>query len=348
MDISNITDDSLIPLDILKPIRIVGCTPGSYVKVRTEDHDSGIYIEDIFYPDSNLEVSVDIKDFVSSLLDYDNSFISTLSESRPTVVHLQGDTIRTIVIIVTSSDSDNELAVHFNTTPHSAENLLSDIEQLEVPRDYVLAMSFPAGFTNSGGNAAIRVGSNLINIGIDNYPDEETDVATHMVVDVICRLKESGLDTEILEEATAIILKESEASDLPSSISSPKLVFSAKPFEQYLFRNSYGALDNIPMSGARKFVPEYSLETGTLGDDLAGTERKSVRTFSQDTGYLPRKTIAALSELLKSDGIWHLKDGAFRKIVITGTTLSLSSAETAHSASFTYRYAEESEPMKLI
>ena len=47
-----------------------------------------------------------------------------------------------------------------------------------------------------------------------------------------------------------------------------------------------------------------------------------------------------MKELIRSRQIFHLKDGTFRKIVILESDISMSSADSIHSFSFQYRYAD--------
>lgn len=327
---------SIIKLQDLKPIQILECTPGASVTVNVSAVGYGLEIEDIFYPDNNLEISVDVETFVSAILQYDDSFISQLSESSPIVSHWQKDSAVAFRISALSSDSTEEKIAIFLVTPYSASGKSSDISQLTVPRDYVVPMQFPEAFLDADGKTTMTAGETSIEIEVQQSTPAAYPSST---VNLLCRLKDAGVQTMSLKNLSVTVIDSLGNGSDP--VSSPLFVFSDAHFEQYLFRNRFGGFDNIPMSGARKLIPEYTFGTGVIGGSFVGTDRTGNRFFSQDTGYLSRQTMEILSELILSGDIYHLDKGIFRRIVITESTADLSSADTIHSASFTYRYSDE-------
>lgn len=327
---------SIIKMSDLKPMRILECTPGSSVRVNVSAVGYGIEIEDIFYPDNKMEIAVDIRTFVSAFLRYDDSFLTSLSESSPAVAYWQKDSAVVFRISATSSDSSDEKIATFIVTPYSASGKSSDIVQLMVPMDYVLPMQFPEALLDTDGKTTMLAGDTEIELAVDqtmgvSYPSS--------VVTALCSLNAAGVPVENLKKISASVSDSSGLGAAP--VQSPLLVFSDGDFEQYLFRNRFGGFDNIPMSGSRKLVPEYSFETGIVDGSLVGTDRTGKRFFSQDTGYLSRQTMEVLSQLILADDVYHLDNGVFRHIIITESTINLSSSETIHSASFTYRYSDE-------
>lgn len=327
---------SIIKFTDLKPIRILECTPGSSVKVNVWWVGRELRIEDIFYPDSNLEIAVDIKTFVSAILQYDDSYLASLSGSSPIVTCWQEDSAVPICLTATSSDSATPDIATFMVVPYQASGKSSDIVQLTVPRDYVLPMQFPEAFLGTDCKTKLIAGATEIEIEVQ---ESTPYVYPSSVVTLLCDLKSAGVPTASLKNISIAVADSS--GDGSDPVMSPALVFSDAHFEQYLFRNRFGGFDNIPMSGSRRLVPEYSFGTGVVGGSFVGTDRTEKRFFSQDTGYLSRQTMEILSELILSEDIYHLDNGTFRRIVITESTLSLSSADTIHSASFTYRYSDE-------
>ena len=327
---------SIIKLAELKPIQVLECTPGSSVKVNVSVVGGGPEIEDIFYPDSNLEVSVDIKTFASAILQFDDSFIEDISESSPTVAYWQKDSAIPFRFSALPSDSTEEQIATFLVTPYSASGKCSDIARLTVPRNYIIPMQFPEAYLNTDGKTKMTAGTAEVEISVQQstgtaYPSS--------VVTMLCNLAGSGVSTSLLKRLSATVVDSSGKGAEP--IESPILEFSDGDFEQYLFRNRFGGFDNVPMSGSRKLVPEYSFGTGVINGSVIGTSMTGKRFFSQDTGYLRRQTMEILSELILSEDVYHLDNGVFRRIVITESTLNLSSSDTIHSASFTYRYSDE-------
>lgn len=327
---------SVIKLEDLKPIQILECTPGASVKVNVSAVGYGLEIEDIFYPDSNLEIAVDIKNFVSAILQYDDSFLASLSESSPIATCWQQDSAAAFRLSAISSDSTEEKIATFLVTPYSAAGKSSDIVKLMVPRGYVVPMQFPEAYLDTDSKTKLTAGTTEIEIEVQQstpaaYPSS--------VVTLLCDLKAAGVPTTSLKNLSVAVTDSSGNGATP--VLSPSLVFSDGDFEQYLFRNRFGGFDNIPMPGARKLIPEYSFGTGVVDSSFVGTDRTGKRFFSQDTGYLSRQTMEILSELILSGDVYHLDNGKFRRVVITESTLNLSSADTIHSASFTYRYSDE-------
>lgn len=349
MNIDTSIKGSVIPIQELKPIRITNDKANRKVLVAVSVGAIKL-VEDVFYAGLILDVDVDIRNIIAPLLAMDDSFLADVSLDCPVVSRYQSGSAIQITMSVTETHildsyygTPDDTAT-FVVTSAKSSGRFSDIEELTVPKDYMMPMLFPASYLDTDGKTSLRICNIQQGITVQ-LPEDEDERSESAMVDTIFRI--DAIPVLDGMELTAEVFDSS--GNGKDSISLPALHVSSKPFEQYLFRNRYGGLDNIPMSGARKFTPEYSFEVGTVNSRILGiTSGSGIKTFSQDTGYLPRQTMRALSELLLSDDIYHLKDGVFRKIVITGSTLNLSSAETVHSATFTYRYSDESDPVALI
>lgn len=350
MNIDTDIKNSVIPIRELEPIRILNSDANTKILVAVSAGAIKI-VEDVFYAGIALDVDVDIRDIAMALMSTDDSFLSEVSSESPLASMYQGGSAVQIKISATKAhyadnfsdtDTPDDTATFVVTTAKSGGQT-SDIGELTVPEDYLLPMLFPASYLDSDGKTSLQICNLRQEIAVQ-LPEQD-ERSENAFVDAIFQI--GSLPVSDGMELTAEVLDSSGNGG--ESVKLPALRISSMQFEQYLFRNRHGAFDNIPMSGARKFTPEYSFEAGIIDGRLRKTAPDTgTNAFSQDTGYLPRQTMRALSELLLSDSIYHLKDGVFRKIVITGSTFSLSSAETAHSVTFTYRYSDESDPMKLI
>lgn len=350
MNIDPNIKDTVIPIQELKPIRIFNSDANAKILVAISVGELKI-VEDVFYAGISLDVEVNIRDIVLALLSLDNTFLENLSQDcRTASIYQEGSAVQ---IKMSATKGQAHQAGYFADTPDdtatfivtsaSTGGRITDINELTVPQDYMLPMLFPAGYLDSTGKTVLKICNLQQDIAVP-LPEEDARSANAMIDAIFCI--ESLASTDGVELTAEVLDSSGKSGD---AIKLPLLHVSAKSFEQYLFRNNYGGFDNVPMSGARKFIPEYTFETGIRSGKLWKTAPNAeIKAFSQDTGYLPRQTMRALSELLLSNDIYHLKDGKFMKIVITGSTLSLSSMDTAHSATFTYRYSDESEPLKLI
>lgn len=121
----------------------------------------------------------------------------------------------------------------------------------------------------------------------------------------------------------------------------PLLQPSSGDFEQYLFANDFGGFDNIPMDGIREFIPEYEFQTGSRDSQTIQMQSRNKSTWRQNSGFMTKAAISALSRLICSKHIWHLVDGVWYAIVITSCQLSYSSADSLHSMSFEYEYVND-------
>lgn len=79
------------------------------------------------------------------------------------------------------------------------------------------------------------------------------------------------------------------------TVATPFLTVVEGQFEQYLFLNKYGAWDNIAMSGDFKFVPEYDIENALHNGGHVKGHVVMDEIYEQNSGYLSRKTVKALS-----------------------------------------------------
>lgn len=130
--------------------------------------------------------------------------------------------------------------------------------------------------------------------------------------------------------------------DVGTPAPSPVYVLKQGRAEQYLFRNRYGAFDVLPMFGGLSFAPDFSIASGSYADSRFRLQGDVDEAYVQNTGYLSRRTMAALSSLLLSRQIYHKVDGVWRQIIVEETDLSLSFKESLHSCTFKFRYADKS------
>lgn len=113
-------------------------------------------------------------------------------------------------------------------------------------------------------------------------------------------------------------------------------------FEQYLFLNKYGHYDNIAMSGALTFTPEYNIENAHRSYVIDRVKGVKNNLWTQNTGPLSKTTMNVLSELLLSPFIYRYVPGeSLRRIVTESPTLTISNKQSINTATFSWRYAEK-------
>lgn len=198
-----------------------------------------------------------------------------------------------------------------------ALDILSDIDYLRVPEDYILPLT------------AIQLG--------------ESEAIWKLSADGVTLMRGSFPETS--EPCTLFLNIPDSSKPLRPIITlgdkilyGPTLKPSPGKFEQYLFANEYGGFDNIPMDGKLEFLPEFDFETGVLSSSKTTTSSNRTDKWKQNSGFLTSATIKALGKLLTSRHIWHLVEGAWKRIVIVSCDLSHNSHDSLHSITFEYKY----------
>ena len=131
-----------------------------------------------------------------------------------------------------------------------------------------------------------------------------------------------------------------EEADFHREAATPFLKKCPGEFHQYIFLNKYGHYDNIPMSGAKTYTPEYDIENAARSYSIDKVKSTKREVYTQNTGPQTRATLEALAELLLSPEIFHYIPGkSIRRIVVENPSLTINSKNSINSATFTWRYA---------
>lgn len=205
---------------------------------------------------------------------------------------------------------------------------VSEIASLRVPNDYVIPFHLLIGPGWTIGKAAFvnALGKEICEADFSAFALQQQFSFLALRCISIPRIKEpfrlryTGYDGSVTE--------------------SPLLIPTAGSFEQYLFENEKGGFDNVPMSGEVTYDPSIEFEKGTFHSGVRQTKSTRSDIFKQNSGFLDRATVDALARLMTSPNIYHLKDGIWKRIVLTESSLSLSKMNSLHSITFTYTYSE--------
>lgn len=261
------------------------------------------------------EITVDFRDVFAALL-------MPAEPSEEAVIHSSykktcSITSEAVDLIPAQSGTYNFTLYGFD---RRALDILSDIDYLRVPEDYILPLT-TIGFGESEATWKLS-----------------TDGATLM----------RGSFPKTSEPYTLFLNIPDSSKPLRPTITlgdktlyGPTLKPSPGKFEQYLFANEYGGFDNIPMDGKLEFLPEFEFETGVLSGSKIMTSSDRTDKWKQNSGFLTSATIKALGKLLTSRHIWHLVEGAWKRIVIVSCDLSHNSHDSLHSITFEYKYLYE-------
>ena len=307
----------------LPPI-VIAHSKAAPLRVRISTDDSGIILDDMYYPDFSNLINIDIRDVVAAEL-------SLLVPESDTIIQ-QTSVFKAFHIEIGDSEITGDFTI--NGFSSEAASKITDIDFLRIPEDYRIPLSL---FNNVG---FLDIIFNLQDGSAERYG--------------VLSATSSGVGTvSTLLPLPATPAKNGgrfqiELSNTSSVRFSPVFEVSPGKFEQYLFANRYGGFDNIPMDGALEFVPEMAFESGMYSDHNENVSFDSEYIYSQNSGYQSAKVMELASELLCSSQIYHLdSDGEFRRIVIVDSDLRTKSNDSLHFFTFRYKYAEDTRPMSL-
>lgn len=287
------------------------------VKFLLSDSGGNVILEEYYFFDFDGIISIGLKDVLS---EYFSHVLPDIGESTA-----QPGLFAEMSVEV----NDGELSASFTVNGMSrlARERSSDIDVLRIPDDFILPLSIH---------------------------DVANRAAVEFVTPYSRHLQPSWLPTAGTGKGsmTGLLdmsgypswLKESFHVEFPGTeplVSSPQFRLCGHHFEQYLFANRYGGFDNIPMDGllAVEYATEH--ESGIYSGKTRQIRSRCIGEYTQNSGYMSRKTIEAMAELICSHQIWHWKDGVFRQIVILESDISSASDSTLHNFSFKYKYADK-------
>lgn len=306
----------------MSPI-IISHLENTPLRVKISTDDSGIILDESYWPDFNGLITIDIKDIVSH----------ELSHSLPEIGYdiQQNALFKVFHISIGEDDITGDFTV--NGYSSDARIKMTDVDLLRIPTDYQLPLSLPNMYARSGIKFC--------------YPDG-TKIETGGLVTSSSGIGATSRMIRISDHVSGHRKFHIELDLGGETLKSAEFEIVDSPCEQYIFANRYGGFDNIPMFGTLEFLPEMTFESGSYSDRNEQVMADSEYTYSQNSGYMSRKVMELASELLCCSQIYHLDhNGEFRRIVILDSTIQTKSSESLHSFSFRYKYADDTRPLSL-
>lgn len=269
------------------------------------------------WPDFSGRLEIDLKPLVKDL------FVPSLPSSVATIQRNYAS------LKMKSEDDDQYTYAEVNLFSEDSLTRMSDADELEVPKNYVLPISYADDDTFDSAVIETRSGE----IGIMDLISEGSgdNLGRFTMMLGIGSLQLGGDDTFRIRISSAIT----------PDLRSPVYHITSREMEQYLFYNRLGGWDNIAMGGRRTFAPEMEFSSHIESGVRKPTLCKATRQYVQNSGWMTLASAEALSRLLASPAIYHLSGGVWRGIVITASDITIESDASQHSLSFTYRYSEE-------
>jgi hypothetical protein len=107
-----------------------------------------------------------------------------------------------------------------------------------------------------------------------------------------------------------------------------------------LFENSLGGVDSFRAYGSATFTGEHSYNIANIDGVDVEYRIDTARKFNKNTGYLNGYDRRWLLDFFPSKGKFVCENGAFRRIVVSDSSVSFVDRELPSSYSFTFRYAD--------
>lgn len=209
----------------------------------------------------------------------------------------------------------------------AAELAISDIDILRIPRDYIL----PICCFHQGNHQ-----------GVDFLLPDKTETVEDFLVsasgntELVSRL-------EPLSATPAVSADSFQIRIVGREIYGPRYLVCSEHFEQYLFLNRFGGFDNIAMSGDLSLQAETKHESGLFSGQTVQQESSSVKKYSQNSGFMSKKTVEAFAELVCSSQIYHLVGGVWKRIVVIESDIKCNSGDDLNSFSFKFSYTDSAK-----
>lgn len=228
-------------------------------------------------------------------------------------------------------EDDGEGVYHYGTVnlfSIDAMERMSDADELVVPEDYILPISYVQIDAINVAYIATRNGM----IDIKNLCPANNINQQEGVISFLKSIKSLNLLPG--EKFRVVIVRDGDP------VYSPYYSVTARDMEQYLFYNRLGGWDNIAMSGRRSIVPEYEFGRGRKDGKSVPTSATVTRKYKQNSGGMTLQSASALAQLLESPAIYHLVNGTWQKIVIDAAEITIESDAHIHSITFNYVYSD--------
>ena len=345
-------------LDDLKNLEVY-VYDNSYDAVILKCGTDVIFSMDPYSPVSSGTVSVDLYDVVLDYLSLRWPALFNMPESASWDLKTSSLEFTLITYAGSGYYTSTFHLVPFSRVASPPCNVLSDLEHLRIPKDYVYPMNAmlpPVVIDPTREDApsplpetvelfietSFESGATTDLIDSDSGEQTAFEVGdTVTVLEMQSRL--IAFSGAILPSAPFRIKVEFSTSFTDRVIVSPLFTFAPGDFEQYIFRNRYGNFDNFPLQGVLKDVSEVSIENASLSSGRVQVRASMGERFRQSSGHLSVREASVLKGLLTSSHAYHLDktSGTWRRIVIESVSVSRNVRRAPEAGiSFEWSYAD--------
>lgn len=313
-------------------------------------------LDNIYQPGFDGMVHLDLQDLVRAK---SGIFLPSAIQGHESIIDgICHETSARITLSIHATEGLTETTYNLtvNAFESAAAEKMSDIDSMSIPPDYLMPISLHLPVNMQDQTVSCFLIDNkrklLCNSGVipskDNQ-DEPYESAVLFAKDIPAQsipfrtgvpfslLFSTRYPHHYLRRGSSVVTVWAT-----QDVSTP--VFKVVPgrYQQYLFLNKYGHYDNIAMSGALTFTPEYDIENANRTYTVERVRSTKNNLWTQATGPLSKATMEVLSELLLSPIIYRYVPGeSLKRIVIESPTLSISSHKSINTATFSWRYVEK-------
>lgn len=231
--------------------------------------------------------------------------------------------------------SGKKVLKEFTANDFESESLIqiTDIDYLAIPRDALISIAIPANFVSHEVQVRTREGAALAGFSRTDLPADGKGYYQYMF----------GLGSlpKPDYQYLSIYVKAGKPDGGIASLWSGTYQVIPGNFQQFIFGGRLGGYVSFPMAGSLEYSPNFDIQTCCLSNSIAKARVSKSAVMRQRSGGLTRKAAVVLSELLLSDDIYHYNGGVWKKIIITGASLSANTVDSLNHCSFDFLYAED-------
>ena len=321
MDITTLTDGARLFLDELAELYMPGSVASpKYLKVgySTDSQNYITLVEDYLYGGFDGRISLDFRQEIQRQISGESTPFSP--KSRNPAVQWTHDSTLNTVVHQCSSDIKGKI---------------TDIDYLAVSEDTDYGLSYyrPEGY---GYEIGILAGGRLIGLTAgDSAAEDGVLESVFFHPDDLPSL----LHDRPFRFIVRLVSQESGKQELVYK--SPVYEIGQGDFQQFAFADRFGGYTFFPLSGALEHSSEYAFESARYQSGRGKVSASGSPVFTQYTGGLTGKAVAALSGLLLADNIFHKAGGVWHRIVIEDADISFLTGDSLHFGSFSFRYEED-------
>lgn len=322
-------DGALIYMEDIRDLYVSGSlsTPTHIVLTLRRSRPGGWtvtdLVDDYVYGDFQGRISLDYRNVLKDIFKIYDQYDYSLDEPRITFEY---------ILIKINDVAHYSFKLRINS--YAVKEHMTDIDYLAVPKDAKICLllyqkadtvsrTYTIGYTD--GSRYIKIKEETI------YPNTENVVYEWIQLS----------DLPVTDGPLQFIYHVAGTSDglQEQEIRSTIYEIIEGTYQHYMFVDRLGGFSVFPMNGALELNPEYEFENAEYSSSRTKINGSGSSVFTQYTGGLTRKAMAALSDMLLSDHIYRKTGEYWQRIIIDNADMPVNTGDSLQFGSFSFRYA---------